>query len=199
MAARLQPGRAWLRPGAGLTPLPPRGLHAAAAEPAGAGVLRGAAGPGPGGPARQPHHPRHAHHGRGRQRNGHQVSPAGGRTGGTGRATAGRTQTTPHDTTPHDTRVVVPPLKRTAPAAFAEGPALKRGRGLEPLPARRCELRSEVTLARALPPAQRPSGSACGDRLCPISDPRGKWPQTPPWQVSTELQFARGQLLKTLT
>lgn len=53
-----------------------RGLRAAAAEPTGAGVLRGAAGAGRGGPARQPDHARHAHHGRGRQRNGHQVSPA---------------------------------------------------------------------------------------------------------------------------
>lgn len=62
-----------------------RGLHAQAAERAGAGVLRGAAGPGPGGPAGQPDHPRHAHHGRGRQRNGHQVSPGGtGRGGGGG-------------------------------------------------------------------------------------------------------------------
>lgn len=51
-----------------------RGLHAEGAEPAGAGVLRGAAGAGRGGPARQPDHARHAHHGRGRQRNGHQVS-----------------------------------------------------------------------------------------------------------------------------
>lgn len=48
-----------------------RGLHAEGAEPAGAGVLRGAAGAGRGGPASQPDHARHAHHGRGRQRNGH--------------------------------------------------------------------------------------------------------------------------------
>lgn len=59
-----------------------RGLHAEGAEPAGAGVLRGAAGAGRGGPARQPDHARHAHHGRGRQRNGHQVSA--GRAAGAG-------------------------------------------------------------------------------------------------------------------
>lgn len=60
-----------------------RGLHAEGAEPAGAGVLRGAAGAGRGGPASQPDHARHAHHGRGRQRNGHQVSArrAGGQLG----------------------------------------------------------------------------------------------------------------------
>lgn len=51
-----------------------RGLHAEGAEPDGAGVLRGAAGAGRGRPARQPDHPRHAHHGGGRQRHGHQVS-----------------------------------------------------------------------------------------------------------------------------
>lgn len=51
-----------------------RGLHAEGTEPDGAGVLRGAAGAGRGRPARQPDHPRHAHHGGGRQRHGHQVS-----------------------------------------------------------------------------------------------------------------------------
>lgn len=67
-----------------------RGLHAEGAEPAGAGVLRDAAGAGRGGPARQPDHARYAHHGRGRQRNGHQVS--GGRAGSWSRRAAGAPQ-----------------------------------------------------------------------------------------------------------